>query len=51
MCKKGLKLECSNYRQTFLLTYSDEITERLLYDRFFSFIEEKELLYSTQFGF
>lgn len=51
MLKTGLKRQCSSYRQTTLLTNSDDIIERLIYSKLFSSIEQKELPYLIQFGF
>ena len=48
---KRLKVKCSNYRPVRLLSNIDKILERLMYNRFYSFLEKKKLLYSLQFGF
>ena len=49
--KKGSKLECSNYRRISLLSNIDKILERLMYNRFYNFLEKKEIIFSLQFGF
>ena len=49
--KKGFKLDCSNYRLISLLSIIDRILERLMYNRLYNFLEEKEIIFSLQFGF
>ena len=49
--KKGSKLECSNYRPISLLSDIDKILERLMYNRLHNFPENKEIIFSLQFGF
>ena len=48
--KKGSKLECSNYRPISLLSNIEKILERLVYNRLYIFLGEKEI-FSLQFGF
>ena len=49
--KTGSKLECSNYSSIFLLSTLDKILGRLMYNRFYNFLERKEVIFSLQFGF
>ena len=49
--KKGSKLECSNYKPISLLSAIDKILERLMYNRLNNFLENKENIFSLQFGF
>ena len=51
MHKTGSKLECSNYRSISLLSNTDKILERLMYNRLYNFLEKKEMIFSLQFGF
>ena len=43
--KKGSKLECSNYRPISLLSNIVKILERLMHNRFYTFLEKKEIIF------
>ena len=49
--KKGSKLECSNYRPVSLLSNIDKILERLLYNRFYNFLEKKKEYFHSNLVF
>ena len=42
MCKTGSKLECSNYRPISLLSNTDQILERLMFNTLYNFLEKKK---------
>ena len=49
MCKTGSKLECSNYRPISLLSNTDQILERLMFNTLYNFLEKKkEIKFSPQ---
>ena len=49
--KKGCPLAASNYRPISLLSVSSKITEEVMYERLYKFLEKHEILYSLQCGF
>ena len=49
--KKGSRLLVSNYRPISLLSNLNKILEKLVHKRTYSFMEEKKILYTKQFGF
>ena len=49
--KKGCPLTTSNYRPISLLSVFSKITEKVMYERLYRFLEKHEILYSLQFGF
>ena len=49
--KTGSKLKCFNYRPISLLFNTNEIFEKITYNRLYKFIEENNLIYNLQFGF
>ena len=49
--KTGSKLKCFNYRPTSLLFNTNEIFEKITYNRLYKFTEENNLIYNLQFGF
>ena len=49
--KKGLCTKLNNYRPISLLSVFNKILEKLMYKRLYSYINEKHILYSKQFGF
>jgi len=49
--KKGDKSACTNYRPISLLSQCNKIFERILHHRFYSYIQDFELLTGHQFGF
>ena len=49
--KKGSRLIVSNYRPISLLSNLNNIFEKIVYKRMYSFIEQSECLYNLQFGF
>lgn len=49
--KKGCPLTASNYRPISLLSVFSKITEKVMYERLYKFLEKHEILYSLQFGF
>ena len=50
-CKKGDKLECSNYRSISLSPNISKIIEKAMYTRLYKFLEKYSYLYKKQFGF
>ena len=51
MFKKGCPLTASNYRPISLLSVFSKITEKVMYERLYKFLEKHETLYNLQFGF
>ena len=49
--KKGLCIKLNNYRSISLLSVFNKILEKLTYKRLYSYINEKHIFYSKQFGF
>ena len=49
--KKGCPLTASNYRSISLLSVFSKITEKVMYERLYKFLEKHEILYTLQFGF
>ena len=49
--KQGARAEISNYRPISVLPFFSKIFERVMYDRLFSYIKHKNLLYKLQHGF
>ena len=49
--KKNSELEVSNYRPISLLSNIDKIFEKLMHIRLIEFLEGKQILYYSQFGF
>ena len=49
--KKGCLLTASNYRPISLLSVFSKITEKVMYERLYKFLEKHEILYTLQFGF
>ena len=45
------KSNCNNYRPISLISNLSKIIEKIVYSRLYLFFEQKELLYSRQFGF
>ena len=48
--KKDSQLNCSNYRPISLLSNTDKILERIMYNCLYKFLETNNLIYSLQFG-
>ena len=51
LLKKGKKLDPNNYRPISLLSHFDKIYEKILCQRFISFLEINKIYYCHQFGF
>ena len=51
MFKKGCPLTASTYRPISLLSVFSKITEKVMYERLYKFLEKHETLYNLQFGF
>ena len=51
MFKKGCPLIASNYRPISLPSVFSKITEKVMYERLYKFLEKRETLYNLQFGF
>ena len=49
--KKGCPLVASNYRPISLLSVFSKITEKVMYERLYKYLEKQEILYTLQFGF
>ena len=49
--KKNSKLEVSNYRPISLSSNTDKSFQKLMHSRLIEFLEEKQTLYYSQFGF
>ncbi len=49
--KKESKIDHRNYRPISLLSVLSKIFEKLIYKRIYSYLDQKKLLYSKQFGF
>ena len=49
--KKDSKLFCSNNRSISLLSNTDKIIEKLMYNRSYKFLDKSNITYSLQFGF
>ena len=49
--KKDSKLDYSNYRPISLFSNIEEILERLMYKRLYTFLDNKSIIYDLQFGF
>ena len=49
--KKGCPLTASNYRPISLLSVFSKMTEKVMYERLYKFLEKHEILYTLQFGF
>ena len=49
--KKGCPLTASNYRPNSLLSVFSKITEKVVYECLYKFLEKHEIWYSLQFGF
>ena len=50
MFKKGCPLTASTYRPISLLSVFSKITEKVMYERLYKFLEKHETLYNLQFG-
>ena len=48
---KGSKLEYSNYRPISLLSNIEKILEKLMYKRLYTFLNNNNIIYNSQFGF
>ena len=51
MCSNDSKLKCSNYRLIFLLSNTDKVLKRLMYNRLYKFLVMNSVIYDLQFGF
>ena len=49
--KKGCVLTASNHRPISLLPIFSKITEKVMYERLYKFLEKYKILYASQFGF
>ena len=49
--KKGCPLTASNYRPISLLSVFSKITEKVMYERLYKFLQMHEILHTLQFGF
>ena len=49
--KKGSKLSTSNYRSISLLSNLNKILEKLMFNRVYKYLEDKNFIYNLQFGF
>ena len=49
--KKDLKLDYSNYPPISLLSSIEKILEKLMYNRFYTFLNNNKIIYNLQFGF
>ena len=49
--KKDSRLKCSNYRPISLLSNTDKILERIVYNHLYKYFEDNRLVYNLQFGF
>ena len=49
--EKGSSTQLTNYRPISLLSVFNKILEKLMHKRLYSYINEKQILYSKQFGF
>ena len=49
--KKGCPLVVSNYRPISLLSVFSKITEKVMYEHLYKYLEKQEILYTLQFGF
>ena len=49
--KKESKQFCSNYRPIPLLSNIDKITEKIMYNRIYRFLDKNHIIYSLQFDF
>lgn len=49
--KQGSKSELSNYRPISVLPFFSKFYERVLYDRLFSYVKQRSILYPLQHGF
>ena len=49
--KKGLKLNYGNYCSISLLSNVEEIFEKLMYKRLYTFLNSNNIIYNLQFGF
>ena len=49
--KAGSKLEVNNYRPISLLPTLSKIIEKLMHIRLFSFLEQHNVIYNSQYGF
>ena len=49
--KQGSKSELANYRPISILPFFSKFYEKVLYDRLFSYIKQKNILYPLQHGF
>ena len=49
--KGGDKNECNNYRPIALLSNISKITEKLIHDRLYFYLERNNILYYHQYGF
>ena len=48
---KGDKSECDNYRPISLISSINELIEKTVHERLYSFLEKEQLLFEEQFGF
>ena len=51
LVKKDSKLDYSSYRPISLLTNIEKILEKLMYQRFYNFLNKNNVIYNLQFGF
>ena len=49
--KKDSKLDYNNYRSISLLSNIEEILEKLMYNRLYTFFHNKNMIYDLQFRF
>ena len=49
--KKDSKLDYSNYRSISLLSNIEQILEKLMYKRLYTFLNKNNVIYNLQFGF
>ena len=49
--KKNSKLDYSNYRPISLLSNVEKILEKPMYKRFYAFLNNNNIIFSSQFGF
>ena len=49
--KKGSKLDYSNYRPISWLSNIEKILEKLMYKRLYTFLNNNNIIYNSQFGY